>query len=106
MRHSRIVRHPEGLSSSGTDLPAWNLNDLYAGLDDPRIAADLQSAQDAAVAFESRYKDKLTGLSGADLAAAVHEYERISEALGRAACLPRTPTTPSTANSTRPCPSA
>ena len=60
-------------------------NDLYAGLDDPRIAADLQSAQDAAVAFESRYKDKLTGLSGADLAAAVHEYERISEALGRAA---------------------
>ncbi len=85
MRQSRIVRHPEGISSSGTDLPAWNLNDLYAGLDDPRITADLQTAQDAAAAFESRYKDKLTTLTGADLATAVHEYERISETLGRAA---------------------
>ncbi|MDD2796027.1 M3 family oligoendopeptidase [Acidocella sp.] len=85
MHPTQIARHPEGFSAPGGTLPAWNLGDLYAGLDDPRIAADLQSAQDAAAAFESRYKTRLAGLSGAELAAAVHEYERISESLGRAA---------------------
>ncbi len=85
MHPPQIARHPEGFSAGGGTLPVWNLGDLYAGLDDPRIAADLQAAQESAAAFESRYKTRLAGLSGAELAAAVHEYERISEALGRAA---------------------
>jgi oligoendopeptidase F len=77
------ARLPEGLSGGGLDLPVWNLADLYAGITDPRIEADLAAAAEAAAAFESRYRSHLGALSGADLGHAVAEYERIEEALGR-----------------------
>ena len=64
-------------------LPRWNLADLYAGTDDPAIEADLAWGKDKAVAFEARYKDKLAGLSGTDLLAAVTEYEAFGERLSR-----------------------
>ena len=83
MRRTEIVRHPEGFSGNQAALPAWDLGDLYAGLDDARIEADLAGAQKDAAGFEVEYRGKLTGLSGAALAAALREYERIEEVLGR-----------------------
>ncbi len=38
--------------TSSADGVAWNLADLYARPDDPRIAADLDAAERRAVAFE------------------------------------------------------
>jgi oligoendopeptidase F len=77
---------PEGLGGGGAGaaLPVWRLDDLYAGVADPRIAADLAVAEADAVAFETQYRGKLAGLSGAGLAAAIGTYERIEEGLGRA----------------------
>ncbi|HUW79433.1 MAG TPA: M3 family oligoendopeptidase [Acidocella sp.] len=83
MRKSEIVRHPEGFSGGGAELPVWDLNDLYAAPDDARIEADLQAAQAQAAAFEAQYRGQLAGLSGAELAAAVQTYERVEESLGR-----------------------
>ena len=35
-------------------LPEWNLNDLYSGLDDPAIKRDLDRVDADCVAFEDR----------------------------------------------------
>jgi oligoendopeptidase F len=63
----------------------WNLEDLYAGPDDPRIEADLAEARRRAEAFARQYRGKVTtgGLDGAGLALAIAEYEQLSELEGR-----------------------
>jgi len=65
-------------------LPSWDLSDLYAGTEDPRLAADLDRAEASSKAFAAGHAGKLAGLSGDALAAAIAEYERIEEGLGRA----------------------
>jgi oligoendopeptidase F len=64
-------------------LPNWDLSDLYPGPDSDVVAADFAAAEAAAVAFEARHEGKLADMSGAALAAAISEYERIDEILGR-----------------------
>ena len=65
------------------ELPAWDLSDLYAGPDCPALAADLTQAETGAAAFAARYQGKLAGFSGAELAQAVAEYERLDEVLSK-----------------------
>ena len=80
------ARAPEGVAnirSQSAPLPAWDLSDLYPGADSPRIAADLDAAQAAAAKFVERYAGALASQTGAALAAALVEYERIQEILGR-----------------------
>jgi oligoendopeptidase F len=69
-------------------LPEWNLADLYAGLDDPRVARDLDRADAESVAFEEAYKGKLAALAegpqaGPALMEAVKRYEALDELIGR-----------------------
>ena len=64
-------------------LPAWDLSDLYPDIASPRVTADLDAAAAEARDFAARYAGQLASLSGADLAAALAEYERIEERLGR-----------------------
>jgi oligoendopeptidase F len=64
-------------------LPAWDLTDLFPAQDSPEVAATLDRAEAAASAFEAANKGRLAALSGAELAAAIAEYERIEEELGR-----------------------
>ncbi len=93
------ARRPAGNARSGPGrvalgaLPEWNLNDLYAGLDDPAIKRDLERVDAECAAFEADYKGKLAALagapqggasqSGAALAAAVRRYEAIDDLIGR-----------------------
>lgn len=63
--------------------PRWDLTDLFAGSDDPRIELTLSAATSAAEALETGAKGKLASLPGDELAAAIAEYERIEESLGR-----------------------
>jgi oligoendopeptidase F len=65
------------------DLPAWDLSDLYAGKEDPRLQADLAAADRDAKGFRERHFGKLASLSGAALGEAVAEFEKIEERLGR-----------------------
>jgi len=64
-------------------LPSWDLTDLYPSPDSAELAADAERADAAARAFEAAYAGKVAALSGAELAAALAEYERIEEILGR-----------------------
>lgn len=63
--------------------PVWNLGDLYAGMEDPRVQADLADVAEAAGALEADYKGRLPELPGDDLAAMLERYERIEDETGR-----------------------
>ena len=82
MRHSA----PADAASSQQqveDLPTWDLGDLYPGPDSPAVEADLTKAEQAARAFASAHQGRLGAMPGSALAAAIAEYERIEELLGR-----------------------
>ncbi|WP_415006358.1 M3 family oligoendopeptidase [Aestuariivirga sp.] len=66
------------------NLPEWNLADLYASPEDPKFAADMAKGEAEAKTFAEKYKGKLSGLSGAELADALKAYEAMSDLLGRA----------------------
>ena len=72
---------PEGAAAQ--TLPTWNLADLYPGPDAPELERDLKDAGAKATAFRQQYEGKLAGLDGADFLAAILDYERIQEMLGR-----------------------
>lgn len=64
-----------------TDLPCWDLSDLYKGTDDPKIEADLAAALKEAEGFEAQYRGKIaaeeTGAKG--LFEAIRALESIRE---------------------------
>jgi oligoendopeptidase F len=69
--------------SAAEALPAWDLSDLYASPEDPRLAADLDAAESEAKAFQAAHAGKVATMLGDALAAAIATYERIEERLGR-----------------------
>jgi oligoendopeptidase F len=64
-------------------LPTWDLGDLYPAPDSPAVEADFARAEKAARAFAAALQGKLATMSGGVLAAAIADYERIEEVLGR-----------------------
>ena len=80
----RPVLAPLDTAAGAESLPVWDLSDLYASPDDPRLAADLARADTQAKAMEQRLAGKLADLPGDALAAAIAEYEGVEEVLGRA----------------------
>jgi oligoendopeptidase F len=81
---------PDGQAAATTreaqdisDLPTWNLADLYPGPDSAELNADLARADAAAKAFSAAYAGRIATISGRALAEAIAEYERIEETLGR-----------------------
>jgi len=72
--------------TSSADRVAWDLSDLYAGVDDPAIGRDLDTALKRAQEFESTYRGKIDvpdGPSANLLLAAVHELESLFEQMDR-----------------------
>ncbi len=70
------------------DLPEWNLDDLYPGMESAEYKAALAKAETDSVAFETRYRgqlaEMLSGESGGDkIAEAVKAYEKLEDLLGR-----------------------
>jgi len=67
--------------SKANDLPEWNLDDLYTGPDAPELDRDLNHARTLSDDFTGRYRDKLAGLDGDALGAAIAAYEELTEIL-------------------------
>src|SRR5690606_18616190 len=71
------------------DLPEWNLADLYPGMESPEYSRDLARVAQDAIAFENKWKGRLTeeARKGADgrLGEAMREFEALSELFGRIA---------------------
>jgi oligoendopeptidase F len=83
MRHfaQALASAPSGGATD--ELPAWDLSDLYPAPDSAAVEADFTAADSAARAFAEAHAGRLAGMDGATLAAAIAEYERIEEILGR-----------------------
>jgi oligoendopeptidase F len=67
---------------------SWNLQDLYSGVEDPRISEDLRRSLERAQAFEATYRGKIEtlGPTGAEtLRAALSELEILSEQMDKPA---------------------
>src|SRR5438552_8655358 len=64
-------------------MPEWDLSDLYPGRDSPELQRDLAELAPKATAFRERCASRLAGLSGAELGAAIAEYEKLQEIIGR-----------------------
>ena len=60
-----------------TPLVTWNLSDLYAGVDDPKIHTDLQALETRAEAFAATYRGRVGTLSPAEFGAAVTAYDAL-----------------------------
>jgi oligoendopeptidase F len=74
--------------TSSADGVTWNLNDLYSGVDDPRITEDLDFALRRAQAFELAYRGKIDVEGGPPpilLQAALQELESLSEQMDKPA---------------------
>ncbi|MBB3485412.1 oligoendopeptidase F [Rhizobium sp. BK347] len=69
------------------DLPAWKLSDLYPSATSPAFLNDMERAGKMAVAFEEKWKGKLTDAAAksgdAGIGAALKEYEALDDIMGR-----------------------
>ena len=67
-------------------LPAWNLADLYPGMDSAELAADRDRVRSEAQAFETRWKGRLEEAARAgELGSAISAFEAIEDRTGRIA---------------------
>ncbi|HYZ41637.1 MAG TPA: M3 family oligoendopeptidase, partial [Stellaceae bacterium] len=83
MRAWTATELAEGPGKPDGPLPEWDLSDLYARPDSEQLAADLGELTTNSQAFRARYQGRLASLSGAELGAAVEDYERLQEKIGR-----------------------
>ncbi len=77
------IKDPLMTSAALGPLPEWNLADLYASPEDKSFADDMKKGEAEAKAFAEKYRGKLAGLSGDELAGALKAYEALSDLLGR-----------------------
>ena len=87
--HTPISAADPAPGAPGSVPPVWRLDDLYAGMDDPRIEQDLEAAR-RTVAELLRLKGALIGARaqperlGVGLDQAISAYERAGDLLGAA----------------------
>ena len=56
-------------------MPAWDLNDLYPGMDSPELKKDIAAVSAGALKFETRYKGKLAESSPDEFGNSIEEFE-------------------------------
>ena len=61
-----------------SNLPAWDLSDLYFGINDPQVEKDLSAYLAYNQQLSDKYKGKVASLSAPDFAKAVKLYEQAS----------------------------
>ncbi len=66
-----------------TNLPKWDLSDLYRSVDAPELQDDLKKLDSACTEFEADYKTKLPHLDASGLLKSLQRYEEIQQLVGR-----------------------
>ena len=69
-------------AKSAVPAPAWDLSDLYNGLEDPAIEADLQALNQSASQFRETYRNRVNSLSPVQIADCLGQLEAIYERSG------------------------
>jgi oligoendopeptidase F len=62
-------------TTTGAEEVAWDLSDLYEGVDDPKLDEDMARARDETRAYMERYRGRLGELDAAELAQAMLELD-------------------------------
>ena len=65
------------------DLPEWNLDDLFPGIDSDFLKNLLEHTDAQAKLLNTKYSGKIGNISASDLAKVIVEYEKIDESLAR-----------------------
>lgn len=67
------------VSPPSASVPSWDLTDLYAAVDDPKLNGHMAAVLQQSAEFEARYKGTIAvaGLSAAHLLAALRAYESL-----------------------------
>ena len=65
------------------DLPEWNLDDLFPGIDSDFLKNLLEHTDAQAKLLSTKYSGKIGNISASDLAKVIVEYEEIDESLAR-----------------------
>lgn len=68
-----------------SDLPVWDLSDLYAGIADPLITRDLAEVKKQAAALAKNYHGTLASVDAAGLAKAIKAYDLLQDKAGKLA---------------------
>ena len=68
--------------------PEWNLADLYPAPDSPALSRDIARADRDTQFFAEKWRGRLAGLAGAEIATAIAAYEALSDLLGRIGSYP------------------
>ena len=71
---------------NGSELPRWNLAELYSGIQAPELRTDMENIERMVQDFKKRLENGIDYLSGADLGRAIAEYEKIEILRGKIAC--------------------
>ena len=71
--------------STGAEEIVWDLSDLYAGMDDPQLNADLDACDAEADALGQAYRGRIANLTAAELAALIARYEALYDAREKSA---------------------
>ena len=73
----------EATKTTGAEDVRWNLTDLYASADDPKIEANLSRELERAREFEKRYKGKIASLDPKSFATMMDELSEYEESASR-----------------------
>ncbi len=66
-----------------SNLPEWDLTDLYPSTQSTELKGDIQTAAADAKTFAESYQGKLGSLEAAEFLKAIEDYEALEEVLGR-----------------------
>jgi oligoendopeptidase F len=68
---------------TGAEDVAWNLGDLYTGIDDPQMDADIDACDAEAATLSAEYRGRVAALNAAQLATLIARYEALGDRAGR-----------------------
>ena len=63
--------------------PIWDLNDLYSGFNDVKLASDVASCRKTALSLHDAWQGRLATTPAEELASVISQYEALLEQLGR-----------------------
>lgn len=67
------------MKNNKTQLPAWDLSDMYKGINDPKINADLEKVRKGNLSFAKKYKGKIAGLNADEFYNMLKTKEKFSK---------------------------
>src|SRR5215813_12187206 len=70
---------------TGAENIIWDLSDLYAAIDDPKLTKDTEAVQAQADKFAEKYRGRVASLTAAELGAALVELEVMYDTFGKIA---------------------